>query len=531
MKFAIRADASPVIGSGHVMRCLTLARRLCSRSGVQGAGEKASCIFVCRHLTDALAATIRSAGHNVIRLKSENLPSPVSQKMAPGPHDYALWLGTTPDHDAAQTVEALQASGHDDVSVVIVDHYGIGADWERTVGSALGVAVCALDDLVRRHHADWIVDTTFGRDRTDYRDLAPEWCRVMAGADYALLRPEFADQREASLARRDADYAADAPVRHLLVTMGGMDADNATARVLKALTLCDMGGITVHVLLGADAPNLEAVNLLADGLPYEMIVRSGIDTVSELLSDMDLAIGAPGSSTWERCCLGLPTVTLTIADNQRDIARILSAQGASLDGGGLSEFDPDAFAALLEGGVLRNVEVRRDLSLEARNVCDGKGARRVADALRLNLVKAGREHVRVMHEWQSHPDTRRFARDTAPPSWDNHVAWCDRRLLRDPLDFYIAMRDGIPLGLVRLDPNSERGLDEISIIVAPDAHGQGLGTWCLRQIALRYPDRDILAHVDPRNRASWRIFEKCGYVMVDDSHLVYRADQDMMEAG
>ena len=502
MRVLLRVDASPDIGTGHAMRLQTLVGAL--RDYAPGT----EAVFVARHMPEALLGAIRAAGHAVHMLPGDGPEA--------GPGEYARWLGTTEEFDAAQVV-GLAATLDGPVDRIVVDHYGLGAAWERAVSAALDAPLWALDDLLRDHACDGMVDTTYGRDAADYAAHVPEDATVLAGARFALLRPGFAQAREASLARQDAR----GPVRNLLVSMGGMDDANASARVLEAIEALDRADIHTHVMLGAGAPHLEAVRAKAARMDAPVTVHAGVEDVPALLSQTDLCVGAAGSSTWERCCLGVPTINLVVADNQRTIARNLSAIGAVRDGGTLDGFDADTFAREHLAPLFDDVDARHALSLASREIVDGRGAGRVAREVALRLVPATEDHIRIMFDWQSDPVTRAQSRNPEPPRWEDHRAWSERRLSKPHERFYITEVAGEPSGVVRLEPR-EDGDYEISVLVAPAAHGRGIGTASIRRILARHPRDTVHAFVKTTNPASQRAFEKSGFIRVDAENFVRR---------
>jgi len=183
-----------------------------------------------------------------------------------------------------------------------------------------------IDDLADRPHAcDLLLDQTFGREATDYHPFVPAACRLLCGSQYALLRPEFAALRPYSLQRR-----AQPTLRELLITMGGVDKDNATGQVLQALRSCRLpADCRITVVMGATAPWLDEIRKEAQDMPWPTRVLVGVSDMAQLMADSDLAIGAAGATSWERCCLGLPTIMLVLAENQRKIAEELCEAGAA----------------------------------------------------------------------------------------------------------------------------------------------------------------------------------------------------------
>ena len=300
-----RTDASINIGTGHVMRCLTLADALRE--------EGANCEFICREHSGHLNEYIRSKGYVV-----HGLPI-FSETDTDLTHSH--WLGATQMQDAQVCTPTLNRIKPD---WLVVDHYALDARWESLLAPYYH-RLMAIDDLADRPHAcQLLLDQTFGRATEDYRAWVPNDCTLLCGSRYALLRPEFAALREYSLQRR-----VNPKIKHLLITMGGMDKDNLTSKVLTALRGCPLPQeCVITVVMGAPAPWLTDVQQQAQIMPWPTTVVVGANNMAQLMADSDLAIGAAGATAWERCCLGLPTMMMVLAENQSAVACNLVTAGA-----------------------------------------------------------------------------------------------------------------------------------------------------------------------------------------------------------
>jgi UDP-2,4-diacetamido-2,4,6-trideoxy-beta-L-altropyranose hydrolase len=340
------ADAGPDVGGGHIVRCLTLARALVDRGAV--------CAFV--ESRDA-APILRRFGWPAQTLLAMVGAGDLSDLVASGRAFADLF---EPD-------------------LVVVDHYRAGAAEETDLrGPHRRIAV--IDDLAdRRHACDLLVDPGFGRRREHYDGLIGEACVALIGPDHALVRPEFAAARPRALSRR----ARHDPVRRALVSLGLTDVGAVTGRVVEALA-GRLGDERLDVVLGPGAPSLEALDGLAR---RDRRVRLHVDVqdMVTLTADTDVAVGAGGSSVWERACLGLPTIIVVLADNQAMMAGRLAQAGAAI---ALDARAP-GFGPALAAAWTRLVEDRQlrwDLSQRSSELCDGRGAERVAEAM-LDLLR------------------------------------------------------------------------------------------------------------------------------------------------
>jgi UDP-2,4-diacetamido-2,4,6-trideoxy-beta-L-altropyranose hydrolase len=306
-----RADASLQIGSGHVMRCLALANALREKG--------AQCSFACRPHNGHLLDLVVQHGHKVFALgkSQENSYGSVDQL-------HYSWLGTSWENDAEQTSRALY---REKVDWLVVDHYALDARWEEALRPQAR-SIMVIDDLADRPHAcELLLDQNLGREAKDYCGLLKGQTTTLIGPQNALLRPEFAAVRTQSLTRRQRNPR----LRRLLVTMGGVDKDNATGQVLALLQFCYLhADLHVTVVMGLHAPWLAHVQAQAKKMPWPTKVLICAANMAQLMAESDLAIGAAGSTAWERCSVGLPSLLLVLAQNQVPGAVALQKAGAAV---------------------------------------------------------------------------------------------------------------------------------------------------------------------------------------------------------
>lgn len=466
---ALRADASAAIGGGHVMRSLALADAL--------ALDGWCCVFLTGPETAAMVPELIASGHG---------------RAAPA-----------------------EASACD---LLIVDHYGLDAGYERAArGWAKAVAV--IDDLADRDHdCDWLIDVTLGRRMTDYAGRVPAAAQALFGPHYALLRPQFRHARAASLARRHGT------VGRVLVNFGANDGKRLAAPALAALAAV-MPGVAVDVILGALAPGRDEVRAAAATLPLAVNLHEHVADMAGLMSAADLCIGAGGGTSWERCCLGLPSVVVATADNQAGVVAALAQAGAIVSAGDWRQHD-------IAAGLDRVAEpaTRAEMARRGALICDGLGAVRVALALGPERTRGNMEVTlrpvtagdgELLLQWQSDPRTRRHFRQPRAPQRDDHFAWLDRKLA-DPLTLMaIIYHDGRPAGMVRVDPVAGGG--EVSILVEPQSHGLGIGTAALRALSRLLRQETLVAEVLPGNSASASAFVSAGFQQMDGGHYLRAA--------
>ncbi len=354
MNIVIRVDASIHIGNGHVMRCLVLA------TGLKTIGHDV--VFYSRPQQGDLINFIRKKGFTVIELAT-----PIDWLIPQDSADYDAWLQVPWKEDAEDLVEKS-----DHVDLLIVDHYGLNANWELFVKNKLSCKIFAIDDLVRTHNAELILDQTLLRNAIEYEVINP-FCIILTGCNFALLNSVFMDFRKKLLTRKKV---LSKNVR-VLVTMGGVDTPNATLRALEALSaIKKTSPINVTVLLDTQAPHYSQIRAFSVKNSDWILHLNFVENMAELMSQHCIAIGAPGSSSWERACLGLPSIIVPLAKNQSDIARNLEVAKATIKIE-LSEFDhlfPIAYKVLLN-----NWQKYHETNLA---LCDGLGKDRVIQEIK-----------------------------------------------------------------------------------------------------------------------------------------------------
>lgn len=491
-----RADASANLGLGHIMRCLTLADRLAS-VGVES-------VFFCREIPAGLRDQVQRAGHRVVSLAQAQRPEDETAAI----NAFVKELGITP-------------------KALVCDHYERGAEWQALLAPVIERKV-VIDDLADRAHAcDLLIDPSLDRQAEAYRGLVPPNARILAGSRYAMLRPEFARLRRqqevtaAAMAGRPR-----AKPSRLMISMGGSDPANATGFVLSALAGLEpkiRDSLHVDVVLGGGCPHIEALRLQASSIALKVELHIDTPDIAGLLARADLAFGASGGTSWERCCLGVATIMLVLAENQRFIAGRLSARGAALNLGVWPEVQPEAvreaFLSLHD-----DVEALAAMRSAARELCDGEGARRVAEAI-LDYRSASGDPITLrpmqdgdagtLFRFQTAPGARVYHRNPEPPAWDEHRAWFKKRLADTTRPFFMIEIAGEPAGMVRLDQREgQPGEYEVSILVDPARQKQGLGQTALRLLRLYHPDLTVFANVSPKNTASQKIFENAGYTKI-----------------
>lgn len=484
MRFLFRADASQAIGTGHIMRCMSLANAL------QARGAKAC--FVALDLPAHLESLLQAQGHVVRRL-----PKAVrGDELA----------------DARATLYGEQL-----ISACVVDHYQLGQDWEAEMMAY--APVMALDDLGRSHTSSWLLDQNYYADpQVRYATRCPANVQRLLGPSFALLRNEFVHARASARVR-------DGFIRHVVVFLGGMDAGNFTATALKAIDLGLSPDVQVTVIAGASHPDLPGLQAWCNSRSLATIHVQVSDMTPHLLS-ADLAIGAGGSNTWERCACGLPTVAICLADNQSEV--ILEGARAGFLWG-INHVPSSVELAIVLRALANAPSLVHHMSRQSLQVTDARGASRVAELLipkTIYVRDATSNDARMIYDWRTSPEVMGASRNTASFPFEDHLAWL-QRVLQDPQRLVLIGRyDGRDVGVVRFDVEGDRA--QVSIFLAPGTIGAGLGRALLTagEVRLRGKHPQVTwvdAWVNADNPRSFQLFQHLGY-----SHRTSRLEKALL---
>lgn len=360
MRLAIRVDASAQMGTGHFMRCLTLAAELRFRG--------AHICFISRYLPEHLVNLLKTEEYEFVALRNNQNEIADSASLS------EKKLEINQEIDAEETIEILSNRQWD---WLIVDHYSLDVGWESLIRPHVQ-KLMVIDDLANRaHDCDLLLDQNYYENlNSRYQGLISGQCIFLLGPEYALLRPEF------SSAQRKFKKIRNAGVNRLLIFFGGTDPDNETRKALEALKLLICPQIAVDVVVGSANPHHDQIKKMCDEIP-NVKYHCQISNMAELIGAADLAIGAGGAATWERCVLGLPTLTVVLAENQLQTTLDLEKFGATLFLGWGDQLTASDLAKSVET-LVHNEQLLCSLSERAALLMEKWiGVRAVADAMEI----------------------------------------------------------------------------------------------------------------------------------------------------
>jgi UDP-2,4-diacetamido-2,4,6-trideoxy-beta-L-altropyranose hydrolase len=513
----LRADASNQMGVGHVMRCLTLADEL-SNAG-------AEIKFICRDLAGNLEKMILQRGYVVHLLPAPHQHSGVENSM----NAHEQWLGVPWDEDANQSIKLISANT---INWVIVDNYALDYRWHKKIRPYTD-KIFVIDDLAdRKMDCDMLLDQTFGRNNSDYDGLVAKDCQINLGSSYALLRPEFSYLRQKAIEARKTRRN----IKNILVSVGALDPNNVTSQIITALERIKwLHKPKVNVVLHSSAPHLHTLLDQINGLKLEVSIQTDVSDMAKLMIEADLAIGAGGTTSWERCCLGLPTLLIKLADNQALVINgLLTAQAAR-------QIDIENIATDLvrECEALQSDKMKLvDLSINSLNITDGKGTRLIALKMlsdysknngKITLRPICHSDVDMIYNWQINPKIRKYFHNPTPPSYDEHCDWLTNSIADPTCYLYMIEHDYCPAGVLRLNYQvaTEKSAEYylVSVYIAPEHHNNGIGTIAINYANRLFRESELRAEIQSDNLASREMFKKSGYIQKTGGILFVKTPQ------
>ncbi len=494
MNVVFRVDASNLIGTGHIMRCRTLANEL----QLRGAHIR----FITRKHPGHLADLLGQDGFQV-----EQLPEPKNEACDAS---YTRLLKVSQEEDARQTIVALNGLSCD---LMIVDHYALDFVWESMV-RAVALKIMVIDDLANRpHDCDLLLDQNYSRRGPErYKSWVPNSCRLLLGQNFALLRREYA-QVLGSTAPRNGD------VRKILLYMGGSDIFNMTGLALEALNSHSLQHLNVDVVIGPNFVHRNEVVRLAKSRRNTRIFGQQ-PHLANLMAGADLSIGAGGGTMWERLCMGLSSIVICTAENQVAGIEAMASSGLIKYLGVAEHTTAEAIRFAVEQAILHDRAEDKEW-MHDTNVVDGKGAQRVTEILsptpisKLVIRSVNASDVMTYFIWANDPKVRSSAIHTSTIDFMTHTAWFKQRLDRSDCKLYVLEANGLPVGQIRFELQDEVTIIDYSLDKA--VRGRGWGRHLIKlgiQTFLKETTKPVcfFATVKNSNPVSAAIFEQMNFI-------------------
>lgn len=467
MNILFRVDSSLYIGSGHVIRCLTLAKALREKG--------AECSFICRNHPGNLSQLIRSFGFTVnllevVETQQNHLPE--IDKAS----EYARWLGASWKDDAEQTCALARQKSTD---WIIVDHYGIDHHWEKVVSPSCK-KLMVIDDLANRSHdCHLLLDQNLVENyKLRYQKIVNHNCFCLTGPKFALLQPEYAIAHERTPPRL-------APISRVLIYFGAADQRNLTGMAISAFLKLNRNDVNLDVVVNDQSPFYTTIRELVQNKPT-IKLHENVPSLCDLMINADFAIGASGATSWERCCLGLPTFVVTLAANQEPIAAQLHRDGYVKLLGQLNEITVDLLKAAFSDVLSGNCDLEK-WSSHCRTLVDGKGTDRVVSVMTLDKATpirvrpASVDDVHTINEFANSSQLNKAGSKPTAVEGESHKRqfYAQLRHTQNYQTFIAETSAGIPLA--QLTFKLEKNVWKVRQNINPIANENSLGNLILRE--------------------------------------------------
>ncbi len=480
----IRADASPEIGTGHVMRCLALAQAWSDLGG--------GTVFVMAVEAPAIESRLKKDGFAVRRIRA----TPGSTK------DAALTA------DLAINMKAC---------FVVVDGYHFNAEYQKMIKDS-GKLLLFLDDYghAERYHADLVLNQNiYAREEIyEKRDSKTE---LLLGSPFILLRREFWCWR--GWKRTNPKTA-----RKVLISLGGSDPDNITLKIVTSLQALTLNGVEVRVVAGGGNAHIAELAKASNQSTGSIRLEKNVTNMPDLMAWADLAIISGGTTSWEAAFMGLPSLIVVIAENQVQVAKKLGETGGAVNLGWHHELTGSSLQKAISD-LMVNFRARDDISRIGQSLVDGQGTTRVIKAMIKRIIQIRAAIVsdcELVYEWANEAEAREASFNSESITWDAHRTWFEEKL-QDPncLILICTSDDGKPFGVVRFDLMGDEAI--MSINLDSRFRGRGLASLIIvRTVDMLFEKScvsKVNAFIKRQNRRSVRAFERSGFLRMDSKNI------------
>lgn len=482
MTLVIRADAFSAIGTGHVMRCIAL--------GIAWKSYGGNVYFASHCEGDHLRSRIVKEGFQFIDIHEPH----------PNPNDIVA---------ISSLLNDISTSGYRDKTIVVLDGYHFDTHYQKSI-KLKGYRLLCIDDYghAAQYCADVILNQNLSADIGLYPNCSPNTIFLL-GPSYALLRKEFI--RWKNWARVIPNVA-----KKVLITMGGTDKDNFTLKVIHALNRISIPDLEVTVLLGSTNQHKSEIENTLKSAPFKSQLLVSVDDVAEVMAWADVAIATGGSTSWELAFMGLPSVLVILAENQRPVSEKLESTGISINLGWHNKVKLDSITKVVES-IIRDHKARDTMSNSGRSLVNGDGSDEVVRFLmdsHITFRQAREDDCPLIWEWANEAETRSMSFSSKPISWEEHVRWFAERM-NDPkhVFFVLLTINDEPVGQVRYAIDGREAV--VSMSISSKFRGRGYGNQGIRMTGeelFKNNEIDVIrAHIKPGNLKSVEAFTKAGF--------------------
>ena len=494
MNIIFRVDNGVGIGDGHFMRCLSLAVALSTQ---QKKNEKSSSYgaftFLMSNPTNATKDKVIALGGDVFSLKKNEI---IASK-----------------EDLNSTLELASKISAD---CIVLDGYKFNSNYQKKFKEA-NLQIIYFDDnyIWDKYVADIIINQNIYAKEREYRDRGYEG-KLLLGPRFAMFRDEFTN------INRDLDPKS-CESRNILITTGGGDGQNITPKILLALNKYQESILNIDVVIGGASKNEKEILKTIDNFFHKVTIHKNLKDMATLMENANIAITTAGSTCWELAFMGVPFIAISVADNQREIAKFADLLGLGLNGGSSDELNilnlSDKIISLIKDN-----DFREKTSTFGRELFDSLGKNHVAsiilsDSINNNVKIRKAKLSDVIEIWnlanQADVRANSFSPDQIP--LESHIKWYKGRLKSNDCLIYVCEENNEITGEIRYD-KIDADFAEIDIAVSTQHRGKGIAGHLLNQsLSLTIKElnvKAIHAQVLEKNIASIKLFKKIGFEQI-----------------
>ena len=475
-----RVDASIEMGGGHIMRCQTLASILTDKG------------WECLFISIVGSQEFVSSEIELVEIQPENSTNPVILKK-------------------------LIPNGCD---LLVIDNYNIGAEYESRCKN-WAKKIFVIDDINnRKHECDIFLNQNTGWDAGDYQNLNSEDSLILVGPNYALINPVYRELRELTATKR---LITKSP-QTILITFGSRPPAEIIKNSVKGIELSKINWHKVHVVI---AEMNDYFDILKNNSKLDIEFHLQPKNLAHLMSQVDVAISNGGSTSWERCCLGLPSISIIMAENQRKISQSLDHFEAVIS------LEQEALKAIDIAEALNKIsqsEIYSKYSNNAFNICDGLGVRRIELAINpsytkknepISLRPAISSDCEVIYGWQLEPGSRQYFNNPKVPTYCEHSKWMKEQLSDKHSLFNIILINNIPAGFLLLKHDQKQKDYNINILITLENRKKGIASASLLTAKKLLPDAKLRAKIHRNNKESLALFRNSGFKAIGNNWYGY----------
>ena len=468
VSFLIRADATPRMGTGHVMRCLALAQagrkegldvHLICRLGVEWLYTRLARENISLHILTDAVPSVEEPETLLTQIQLEGLPVPQDV-------DSPIWVALDGYHFDTACQKAIMQAGY---RLLVIDDYA----------------------HLPEYHCDVLLNQNIGAEELTYHGSIG---RKLLGLDYVLLREEFWEAKEKAKSRIRPSQP-----QNILVTLGGGNFIEHLEKIAADMTMPELAGRTVRVIQGA--MDADCIRAAFANCPARLEIVQSVDDMPSLLLDTDLCITAGGSTCWELCCLKIPFLVLSVAKNQNEVVNLIDKNHIA------HKYSYDKIKDIIK----KNIYIENDVFIKNK-------IKSIFILFSITLRKIKKDDCYLIFDIINKNYIRDNSINNSYISYEDHLLWFNERIKNDSSFFVVEYKNKM-IGYIRFDTKNFE--EQISIALYDSYHNKGIGTYAIKYALKQYSSiskfNNIFAYIIKDNIASLNCFIKSGFTVIGDN--------------